>query len=184
MITLPGEKPKEGHVVVFDDVTILNQAQRDAAWSEVARRLAHEVKNPLTPIRLAAERLHMKLADKLEPGDSAMLDKASGTIVSQVEALRRLVDAFGDYAQEPKLSLEPIRLDDLIREVVVLYQQGDSSLSFELDLCSGPDGLAADSGRLRQMLHNLIRNSQEAGEDGPRSISITSKCVKQNGTSG
>ena len=180
MITLPGEKPKEGHVVVFDDVTILNQAQRDAAWSEVARRLAHEVKNPLTPIRLAAERLHMKLADKLEPGDSAMLDKASSTIVSQVEALRRLVDAFGDYAQEPKLSLEPIRLDDLIREVVVLYQQGDSNLSFELDLCSGPDGLAADSGRLRQMLHNLIRNSQEAGEDGPRSISITSKCVEQN----
>ena len=180
MITLPGEKPKEGHVVIFDDVTILNQAQRDAAWSEVARRLAHEVKNPLTPIRLAAERLHMKLADKLEPGDSAMLDKASSTIVSQVEALRRLVDAFGDYAQEPKLSLEPIRLDDLIKEVVVLYQQGDSNLSFELDLCSGPDGLAADSGRLRQMLHNLIRNSQEAGEDGPRLISITSKCVKQD----
>ena len=180
MITLPGEKPKDGHVVVFDDMTILNQAQRDAAWSEVARRLAHEVKNPLTPIRLAAERLRMKLADKLEPGDSAMLDKASRTIVSQVEALRRLVDAFGDYAQEPKLSLEPIRLDDLIREVVVLYQQGDSNLSFELDLCSGPDGLAADSGRLRQMLHNLIRNSQEAGEDGPRSISITSKWVKQD----
>ena len=128
--------------MVFDDVTILNQAQRDAAWSEVARRLAHEVKNPLTPIRLAAERLRMKLADKLEPGDSAMLDKASGTIVSQVEALRRLVDAFGDYAQEPQLSLEPIRLDELIREVVVLYQQGDSNLSFELDLCPGPDGLA------------------------------------------
>jgi len=181
MNTLPGEKSKQGHVVVFDDVTILNQAQREAAWSEVARRLAHEVKNPLTPIRLAAERLRMKLADKLEPADSALLDKASSTIVSQVEALRRLVDAFGDYAQEPKLSLEPIRLDDLIREVVALYQQGDSNLSFELDLCSGPDGLAADSGRLRQMLHNLIRNSQEAGEDGPRSISITSNCVNQDG---
>ena len=180
MITLPGEHPKEGHVVVFDDVTILNQAQRDAAWSEVARRLAHEVKNPLTPIRLAAERLSMKLADKLEPDDRAMLNKASNTIVSQVEALRRLVDAFGDYAQEPVLSLEPIRLDDLIRDVVVLYQQGDSNLSFELDLCPGPDGLAADSGRLRQMLHNLIRNSQEAGQDGPISISITSECINQN----
>jgi nitrogen fixation/metabolism regulation signal transduction histidine kinase len=181
MITLAGEKPKDGHVVVFDDVTILNQAQRDAAWSEVARRLAHEVKNPLTPIRLAAERLRMKLADKLEAGDSALLDKASGTIVSQVEALRRLVDAFGDYAQEPQLNPEPIRLDELIREVVVLYQQGDSNLRFNLELCPGPDGLAADSGRLRQMLHNLIRNSQEAGKDGPVSISVTSEPAEHGG---
>ena len=178
MIRHAGENPKDGHVVVFDDVTILNQAQRDAAWSEVARRLAHEVKNPLTPIRLAAERLRMKLADKLEPADSALLDKASATIVSQVEALRRLVDAFGDYAQEPQLNLEPLRLDELIREVVVLYQQGGSNLGFELDLCPGPDGLAADSDRLRQMLHNLIRNSQEAGEDGPVTVSITSERVK------
>jgi nitrogen fixation/metabolism regulation signal transduction histidine kinase len=181
LITLPDEKPKDGHVVVFDDVTILNQAQRDAAWSEVARRLAHEVKNPLTPIRLAAERLRMKLTDKLEPGDSALLDRATSTIVSQVEALRRLVDAFGDYAQEPQLSLEPIRLDRLIREVVVLYQQGDSNLSFNLDLCTGPDGLSADSGRLRQMLHNLIRNSQEAGDHGPVSINISSEWVEHGG---
>jgi nitrogen fixation/metabolism regulation signal transduction histidine kinase len=181
MIKLAGGKPRDGHVVVFDDVTILNQAQRDAAWSEVARRLAHEVKNPLTPIRLAAERLRMKLADKLEAGDSALLDKASGTIVSQVEALRRLVDAFGDYAQEPQLNPEPIRLDELIREVVVLYQQGDSNLSFDLELCPGPDGLAADSGRLRQMLHNLIRNSQEAGEEGPVSVSIASERVEESG---
>ena len=123
----------------------------------------------------------MKLADKLEPGDNAMLERASGTIVSQVEALRRLVDAFGDYAQEPQLSLEPIRLDELIREVVVLYQQGDSNLGFELDLCGGPDGLAADSGRLRQMLHNLIRNSQEAQAGEPVTISIASKRVERGG---
>jgi nitrogen fixation/metabolism regulation signal transduction histidine kinase len=181
MITLPGESPKGGHVVVFDDVTILNQAQRDAAWSEVARRLAHEVKNPLTPIRLAAERLRMKLKDKLDASDRAILDKASSTIVSQVEALRRLVDAFGDYAQEPQLSLEPIQLDELIREVVVLYQQGDSNLSFDLDLCKGPGGLAADSGRLRQMLHNLIQNSQQSREGGPVSISISSEREKDGG---
>ena len=182
MITLAGETPGEGHVVVFDDVTILNRAQRDAAWSEVARRLAHEVKNPLTPIRLAAERLRMKLADKLEPGDRTMLEKASGTIVSQVEALRKLVDAFGDYAQEPELSLEPIRLDELIREVAALYQQGDSSLVFDLDLCPGPDGLAADSGRLRQLLHNLIRNAQEARTEERIVFSVESEQIKRDGT--
>ena len=107
LLTLPARTQPVRHVVVFDDVTILNQAQREAAWAEVARRLAHEVKNPLTPIRLAAERLRMKLADKLEAADSAMLDKASSTIVAQVEALRKLVDAFGDYAQEPELQPQP-----------------------------------------------------------------------------
>ncbi len=181
MITLPDEKASHGYVVVFDDVTILNQAQRDAAWSEVARRLAHEVKNPLTPIRLAAERLRMKLADKLESDDRAMLDKASGTIVTQVEALRELVDAFGDYAQEPQLSLEAIRLDSLIREVVTLYQQGDPVLNFKLDLCPGPEGLAADSGRLRQLLINLVRNAKEAGAGDPVSVFIRSEKIEKGG---
>ncbi len=152
----------QGQVIVFDDVTVLNQAQREAAWAEVARRLAHEVKNPLTPIRLAAERLRLKLADKLHGADSEMVERASGTIVAQVEALRRLVDAFGDYAREPVLSREPIRLDELVREVVALYQQGGDTAQFKLDLCPGPGGLAADAGRLRQMLHNLIRNASQA----------------------
>jgi nitrogen fixation/metabolism regulation signal transduction histidine kinase len=181
MISLPGEHEEDGYVVVFDDVTILNQAQRDAAWSEVARRLAHEVKNPLTPIRLAAERLRMKLADKLEPEDNAILDKASGTIVSQVEALRKLVDAFGDYAQEPKLSLQSLDLEALISEVVALYQQGDSSLEFQLDLCPGPPGLFADAGRLRQLLHNLVRNSQEAGDQDKISIRMVSTVTELHG---
>jgi nitrogen fixation/metabolism regulation signal transduction histidine kinase len=175
MISLAGEDSGFGQVVVFDDVTILNQAQREAAWAEAARRLAHEVKNPLTPIRLAAERLRMKLADKLEPADGAMVSRASDTIVAQVEALRKLVDAFGDYAQEPELRLETTRLDDLIREIVALYQQGDSSLRFELSLCPGPNGLVADNGRLRQMLHNLIRNSREATTNGPTTVSIRSR---------
>jgi nitrogen fixation/metabolism regulation signal transduction histidine kinase len=178
LITLPDEKPRDGQVIVFDDVTVLNQAQRDAAWAEVARRLAHEVKNPLTPIRLAAERLRMKLAEKLDSGEREILDRASGTIVSQVEALRKLVDAFGDYAQEPQLSLESIQLDELIREVVALYQQGDSALQFNLHLCPGPEGLAADSGRLRQMLHNLIRNAREVGEEGTASLSISSRIIQ------
>jgi nitrogen fixation/metabolism regulation signal transduction histidine kinase len=175
LITLPGEESEWGQVVVFDDVTILNQAQREAAWSEVARRLAHEVKNPLTPIRLAAERLRMKLTDKLESTDAAMLGRASETIIAQVEALRKLVDAFGDYAAEPRLALEAIRLDELVREVVALYQQGDAVTRFVLDLCPGPDGLAADSGRLRQLLHNLIRNAREAGGESGVTIDISSR---------
>jgi nitrogen fixation/metabolism regulation signal transduction histidine kinase len=178
----PGGEPQRfGQVVVFDDVTLLTQAQRAAAWAEVARRLAHEVKNPLTPIRLAAERLRMKLSGKLGENEDALLQKASITIVAQVEALRKLVDAFGDYAQEPRLSLEAIRLDDLIREVVTLYQQGEADLVFTLDLCPGPAGLAADSGRLRQMLHNLIRNASEAGSKLPKSINITTSVVEHNG---
>jgi nitrogen fixation/metabolism regulation signal transduction histidine kinase len=177
LIPVVGEDIIDGQVVVFDDVTILNQAQREAAWAEVARRLAHEVKNPLTPIRLAAERLRMKLHGRLEPQDGEILDRASGTIVAQVEALRRLVDAFGDYAQEPQLMLGPIRLDELIGEVVALYQQGEPELGFVLDLCPGPEGLAADSGRLRQMFHNLISNSKEAGS-GTVEIRIRSEVLR------
>jgi len=174
---LTGDKRGQGHVVVFDDVTILNQAQRDAAWSEVARRLAHEVKNPLTPIRLAAERLQMKLADKLSASDAEILSRSSTTIVTQVEALRTLVDAFGDYAREPVLSRTAIRLDELVQEVATLYRQGDSRLEFKMDLCSGPDGLAADSGRLRQMLHNLITNAKEAVGESSIEVQITSRKV-------
>ncbi|MBT8058066.1 MAG: HAMP domain-containing protein [Gammaproteobacteria bacterium] len=174
LIAPSGDEPTQGQVVVFDDVTVLNQAQREAAWAEAARRLAHEVKNPLTPIRLAAERLHMKLSPKLESDDGDILDRASNTIVSQVEALRKLVDAFGDYAREPELSREPVNLDELVRDVVGLYQQGDARLRFELALEGGAENLAADSGRLRQMLHNLIRNAQEAGDGDAVHIRIRS----------
>ena len=170
-----------GHVVVFDDVTILNQAQRDAAWAEVARRLAHEVKNPLTPIRLAAERLRMKLMDKLDAGDGQMLDRAASTIVSQVEALRTLVDAFRDYASEPDLNRTELQLDSLVENVVALYQEGDPALSMNLDLCPGPAGLTADSGQLRQLLHNLIRNASEAAGPGEQArISIVSQKVERD----
>jgi nitrogen fixation/metabolism regulation signal transduction histidine kinase len=183
LLTPADADPVFGQVVVFDDVTLLNQAQREAAWAEVARRLAHEVKNPLTPIRLAAERLRMKLDGKLDTADANLLDKASSTIVAQVEALRKLVDAFGDYAQEPELSLEAVQLDELVREVVALYQQGDARLGFSLDLVAGPAGLAADSGRLRQVLHNLVRNSSEARENAPVTLLIKSRIVEEPGGS-
>jgi nitrogen fixation/metabolism regulation signal transduction histidine kinase len=164
-----------GHVVVFDDVTVLNRAQRDAAWGEVARRLAHEVKNPLTPIRLAAERLRMKLTDKLAPADADMLDRSATTIVAQVEALRRLVDAFGDYAREPDMERQDVALDDLVREVAHLYHESDPEGRLHLDLCAGPEGLTADPGQLRQLLNNLLGNAREAARDagGSRAADIT-----------
>ena len=181
LISLSDREAVFGQVVVFDDVTILNQAQREAAWAEAARRLAHEVKNPLTPIRLAAERLRMKLADKLEQKDSEILDRASSTIVAQVEALRQLVDAFGDYAREPELNRQAIRLDELVADVVALYQQGDSRIRFTLSLEPGPEGLSADSGRIRQLLHNLIRNAAEARDSGQVSLQITSQVIEEGG---
>ena len=155
-----------GTVVVFDDVTMLNQAQREAAWAEVARRLAHEVKNPLTPIRLAAERLRMKLMGKLDDQDGGLLERATTTIVSQVEALRSLVDAFGDYAQEPKLNRENLALDQLVMDVVALYQHKEQRIEFHLDLVAGPENFSADGGQIRQLLHNLIANSSEAVANG------------------
>ena len=167
----------QGQVVVFDDVTVLNQAQREAAWAEAARRLAHEVKNPLTPIRLAAERLHMKLANKLDAADSALLDKTATTIVTQVEALRTLVDAFGDYAREPVLNRESLQLNELINEVVMLYQQGDAQTEFGLALDPEAGEIKADGGRMRQLLHNLLRNAQEAAGAEPARIEISTSVI-------
>ena len=172
---------QQGTVVVFDDVTVLNQAQREAAWAEVARRLAHEVKNPLTPIRLAAERLRMKLMDKLSSDDGAMLERSTATIVSQVEALRALVDAFGDYARDPQLERESVVLDVLIRDVVALYQHSDQRVEFKLDLMPGPPGLMADSGQLRQLLHNLIGNSCEAVSAGEHAEISIHTCINDKG---
>jgi len=171
-----------GSVIVFDDVTILNQAQREAAWAEVARRLAHEVKNPLTPIRLAAERLSMKLTKSLNEKDSAMLEGATGTIVAQVEALRNLVDAFGDYAQGPQLLRAPVELDQLINEVVELYKHEDQRVRFNLKLISGPPGLVGDSGQIRQLLHNLIVNSSEAvDKEQQAEVYIRTRLINQAG---
>ncbi len=171
-----------GMVIVFDDVTMLNNAQREAAWAEVARRLAHEVKNPLTPIRLSAERLQMKLMSKLDEKDSNMLKRATGTIVSQVEALRSLVDAFGDYAQGPQLERSPMALDQLIKDVVALYQHEDQRVQFHLKLIAGPPGLLADQGQIRQLLHNLVANSSEAVASGDQAeVNIRTRLITQGG---
>ncbi|MCF6262113.1 MAG: ATP-binding protein [Xanthomonadales bacterium] len=157
-----------GLVVVFDDVTVLDQAQREAAWAEAARRMAHEVKNPLTPIRLSAERLQYKLASKLDEKDRAMLERATDTIVNQVDALKDLVDDFGDYAQDTATNvglsqgLAKLNLDALIREVAGMYADPQRPDLISLQLAAGAQPMTGNSGQLRQLLHNLIRNATEA----------------------
>jgi len=161
-----------GHVVVFDDVTVLDQAQREAAWGEVARRLAHEVKNPLTPIQLAAERLAYKLEPVLPDEQRQLLTKATGTIRAQVDALKRLVDSFGDYARPTGLKAESIHPGKLVGEVVDLYASGNMPVNFEVEVDDQVDEIQADAGRLRQVLLNLVRNAQEAHPDDRPSIRV------------
>ncbi len=164
-----------GDVVVFDDVTRLIAAQRSAAWGEVARRLAHEIKNPLTPIQLSAERLQFKLADKLGNGDADMLARGTQTIINQVQAMKRMVDDFRDYARLPAPVVEPLDLNELIREVLGLYESSsvviDSELAGDLGLVLG------DATQLRQIIHNLLRNAEDAleGRDDGRIVLRTEK---------
>ena len=162
--TLPstGEIPP-GRVVVFDDLTVLIEAQREAAWGEVARRLAHEIKNPLTPIQLAAERMRRKYLGELKGEDADVMDRATHTIVQQVEAMKSMVNAFSEYARAPALELAPFDLNGLVREVAELYRTREG-VQVEMDLDPALPPVRADSGRVRQMLHNLLKNSQEALE--------------------
>jgi len=161
--TLPGdESHSAGYVIVFDDITALLQAQRDAAWGEVARRLAHEIKNPLTPIQLSAERMRRKYLKSMTEDEAQILDRATHTIVQQVEAMKEMVNAFSDYARAPDIELGVFDMDKLVREVVDLYRAQESGI--EIMLTSDPTmpRIEADIGRVRQILHNLIRNSTEA----------------------
>ncbi|MDZ7788817.1 MAG: ATP-binding protein [Halofilum sp. (in: g-proteobacteria)] len=150
-----------GWVVVFDDITALVQAQREAAWSEVARRLAHEIKNPLTPIQLSAERLRHRFLSTLPQEDAEVLDRSTWTIVQQVEALKAMVRAFADYATTPAADFAVVDLNALVHEVVDLYDTGDSP-RVALDLAAELPCVDADRARLRQVLHNLIKNALEA----------------------
>ncbi|MDY0011940.1 MAG: ATP-binding protein [Rhodocyclaceae bacterium] len=154
-----------GQVVVFDDISQLISAQRTAAWAEVARRLAHEIKNPLTPIQLSAERLAFKLADRLDPEGREMLERSTRTIVNQVEAMKNLVNAFRDYAKLPSPILVPLDLNALLREVLFLYESGPVRLRAEL--ATGLPLVLGDASQLRQVIHNLLQNAQEALGDNP-----------------
>ncbi len=173
------EGEPDGHVLVFDDVTELVQAQRDAAWGEVARRLAHEIKNPLTPIQLAAERLRRKYLPQMPPEQADVLERATKTIVQQVEALKAMVNEFSDYARPGRLEPRPLAIDDFVAEVLELYAGGGSGVHFE----AGAPGLEVegDPVRLRQVLHNLVKNAQEAGAERPTEVWVYTKRVHSRG---
>ena len=159
-----------GFVLVFDDITGLIQAQRDAAWGEVARRLAHEIKNPLTPIQLSAERLQHKLSGKLPPGDQEILLRATNTIVAQVGALKGMVDDFSLYSRSSRLVSAEVSLNDLISDVLVLYES--MGVAIETRLGANMPNIFADASLLRQVIHNLVQNALDAmtGMDGARML--------------
>lgn len=161
ILTVRGTRlPDGGYVAVFDDATTMVQAQRDAAWGEVARRLAHEIKNPLTPIQLSAERMAHKLYDKLDEADAKMLKRSTETIVSQVDAMKKMVNEFSEYARSPAPYLEKLDLNMLIRDVVSLYDL--PGIKTELSLAKQACTIKGDSTMLRQVLHNLLQNAQDA----------------------
>ena len=184
---LPGEADGEapgGFVLVFDDITLMLQAQREAAWGEVARRLAHEIKNPLTPIRLSAERMRHKLLPSMNERDAQLLDRGTETIVQQVEAMKEMVNAFSEYARAPRFEMAEVNLNQLVTEVIDLYraQVVGRGLTLEVRLAPEVTRLVGDRGRLRQLLHNLLTNAVEALEGKPGgSITVATRLVQRNG---
>ena len=174
-VRLPATELHEGDtLIVFEDVTMLVQAQRDAAWGEVARRLAHEIKNPLTPIQLSAERLRHKYLHTMDKESAEVLDRSTHTIVQQVEAMKAMVDAFSEYARAPQMKLEALNLNALINEVLDLYRNEAAQVDFEVALDTAMPQVEADAGRLRQLLHNLIKNALEVMESQE---SVKTPCV-------
>ncbi len=165
-----------GYMVVFDDITEVISANRSVAWGEVARRLAHEIKNPLTPIQLSAERLAMKLANKLEPADALLLERATNTIVNQVSSLKHMVDDFREYARKPSLTTMPVDFNALVDEVLALYgwnpsesSLDDGSHAWKLNVSLAQDLplILGDPTQLRQVIHNLLANARDALTEFP-----------------
>ena len=185
---LPVEN-RTGYVVVFDDISDVISGQRSIAWGEVARRLAHEIKNPLTPIQLSAERLQMKLEDKLMPHDSAILKKSTDTIVNQVAAMKRMVDDFRDYAKTPPAVLSELDLNVLVAEILHLYLAGDERDMIHASLAADLPKIMGDATQLRQVIHNLLQNAQDAvmdrsGDPTPPRIDLVTERVSYQSSDG
>jgi len=173
-----------GSVIVFDDITAIIQGQRDAAWSEVARRLAHEIKNPLTPIQLSAERLRQKYLGKMTEKDAETLQRLTATIIQQVDTMKSMVNTFSDYARPPKINPEATDLNGLVQGVVDLFRGAYPNVQFELDLAEKLPLVPVDGGRLRQVINNLVKNAIEASADAddPRVLIETRLSVSDLGT--
>lgn len=162
--TLPGD----ARLLVFDDISEIVSAQRAQAWGEVARRLAHEIKNPLTPIQLSAERLEMKLSGKVAPPEQAILTKSVKTIVDQVDAMKRLVNEFRDYARLPAAELKPLDLNALVTDVLQLYGSENAQVPVQTELDPRCQPILGDAQQLRQVVHNLLQNAQDATQSAAR----------------
>lgn len=164
LVARGAELPGNGRLLVFDDISDIVSAQRAQAWGEVARRLAHEIKNPLTPIQLSAERLEMKLTGKLVASDQAILTKSVKTIVDQVDAMKRLVNDFRDYARLPAAELKPVDLNGLVTDVLQLYEGVGQSVPVRAELDAASPKVMGDAQQLRQVIHNLLQNALDASE--------------------
>jgi len=171
-----------GYVIVFDDASNLIKAQRDAAWGDVARRLAHEIKNPLTPIQLSAERIRHKYLDHIDSNERSNLDRATRTIIEQVESMKSMVNAFSEYAQPVQLTPSPVDLHDLIQDVIELHRQQPNQPEYAFQFEKNLPNALADAAALRQILNNLILNARDAlvdTENPQTKISTSSKLIKE-----
>jgi len=171
-----------GHVIVFDEITALIKGQRDAAWSEMARRLAHEIKNPLTPIQLAAERLRHKYLARMEPADADMLDRMTNTIIQQVETMKDMVNNFSDYARSPEYNPEEIKIERLIQEGLDLFINTDSGNIIETEIDPNLPAIIGEEKKLRQVFNNLLTNAIDANiASGDNYLKISAKKIDADG---
>lgn len=180
--TLPGmHEMQQGHVIVIDDITALIQGQRNAAWSEMARRLAHEIKNPLTPIQLATERLRHKYLRGMRADDTDTFDRLTNTIIQQVEIMKDMVNSFSDFSRSPEINLQMANINDLLIETIDLYANLDPAAKIVTHLSDNIPLIKVDMGRLRRVFNNLLKNAYDACEKCKDfRLEISTECINVN----